>query len=31
MPDRVFDKHMTITLGGETVLLHRLAPAIPPA
>jgi hypothetical protein len=26
MPDRVFDKNMTITLGGETVLLHRLGP-----
>ncbi|MEO6945499.1 MAG: MBL fold metallo-hydrolase [Nitrobacter sp.] len=25
LPDRVFDKDMTITLGGETVLLHRVA------
>jgi glyoxylase-like metal-dependent hydrolase (beta-lactamase superfamily II) len=25
VPDRVFDKDMTITLGGETVLLHRVA------
>jgi glyoxylase-like metal-dependent hydrolase (beta-lactamase superfamily II) len=24
VPDRVFDKDMTITLGGETVLLHRV-------
>jgi glyoxylase-like metal-dependent hydrolase (beta-lactamase superfamily II) len=27
LPDRVFDKDMTITLGGETVLLHRVAPS----
>lgn len=27
IPDRVFDKDMTITLGGETVLLHRVAPS----
>lgn len=27
MPDRVFDKDMTITLGGEIVLLHRVAPS----
>ena len=27
VPDRVFDKDMTITLGGETVLLHRVAPS----
>ena len=26
-PDRVFDKDMTIILGGETVLLHRVAPS----
>jgi glyoxylase-like metal-dependent hydrolase (beta-lactamase superfamily II) len=25
LPDRVFDRDMTITLGGETVLLHRVA------
>jgi glyoxylase-like metal-dependent hydrolase (beta-lactamase superfamily II) len=25
IPDRVFDKDMTISLGGETVLLHRVA------
>jgi glyoxylase-like metal-dependent hydrolase (beta-lactamase superfamily II) len=27
LPDRVFDKDMTITLGGETVKLHRIAPS----
>jgi glyoxylase-like metal-dependent hydrolase (beta-lactamase superfamily II) len=27
LPDRVFDKDMTITLGGETVELHRIAPS----
>jgi glyoxylase-like metal-dependent hydrolase (beta-lactamase superfamily II) len=27
MPDRVFDRDMTITLGGETVQLHRVAPS----
>jgi glyoxylase-like metal-dependent hydrolase (beta-lactamase superfamily II) len=27
LPDRVFDIDMTITLGGETVLLHRVAPS----
>jgi glyoxylase-like metal-dependent hydrolase (beta-lactamase superfamily II) len=27
LPDRVFDKEMTITLGGETVKLHRIAPS----
>ena len=27
VPDRVFDKDMTITLGGETVALHRVAPS----
>jgi glyoxylase-like metal-dependent hydrolase (beta-lactamase superfamily II) len=27
VPDRVFDRDMTITLGGETVLLHRVAPS----
>jgi len=27
IPDRVFDKEMTITLGGETALLHRVAPS----
>lgn len=27
IPDRVFDKDMSITLGGETVLLHRVAPS----
>ena len=27
VPDKVFDKDMTITLGGETVLLHRVAPS----
>jgi glyoxylase-like metal-dependent hydrolase (beta-lactamase superfamily II) len=27
LPDRVFDKHMTITLGGETVRLERVAPS----
>jgi glyoxylase-like metal-dependent hydrolase (beta-lactamase superfamily II) len=27
LPDRVFDKDMTITLGGESVLLHRVAPS----
>lgn len=27
LPDRVFDKDMTITLGGETALLHRVAPS----
>jgi glyoxylase-like metal-dependent hydrolase (beta-lactamase superfamily II) len=27
VPDRVFDTDMTITLGGETVLLHRVAPS----
>lgn len=26
-PDRVFDRDMTITLGGETVLLRRVAPS----
>jgi glyoxylase-like metal-dependent hydrolase (beta-lactamase superfamily II) len=25
VPDRIFDKDMTISLGGETVLLHRVA------
>jgi len=25
VPDRIFDKDMTITLGGESVLLHRVA------
>jgi glyoxylase-like metal-dependent hydrolase (beta-lactamase superfamily II) len=27
LPDRVFDTDMTITLGGETVLLHRVSPS----
>jgi glyoxylase-like metal-dependent hydrolase (beta-lactamase superfamily II) len=27
VPDRIFDKDMTITLGGENVLLHRVAPS----
>ena len=27
LPDRVFDKTMNITLGGETVWLHRIAPS----
>lgn len=27
LPDRVFDTDMTITLGGETVLLHQVAPS----
>lgn len=27
LPDRVFDKDMTITLGGETVQLHYVAPS----
>lgn len=27
VPDLVFDKDATITLGGETVLLHRVAPS----
>jgi glyoxylase-like metal-dependent hydrolase (beta-lactamase superfamily II) len=27
LPDRVFDKDMTITLGGEIVLLYRVAPS----
>jgi glyoxylase-like metal-dependent hydrolase (beta-lactamase superfamily II) len=27
VPDRVFDQDMTITLAGETVLLHRVAPS----
>jgi glyoxylase-like metal-dependent hydrolase (beta-lactamase superfamily II) len=27
VPDRVFDQDMTITLGGETILLHRVAPS----
>ena len=27
LPDRVFDEQMTITLGGETVLLRRVAPS----
>ena len=27
VPDRVFDRDMTITLGGDTVLLHRVAPS----
>jgi glyoxylase-like metal-dependent hydrolase (beta-lactamase superfamily II) len=27
VPDRVFDRDMTITLGGETVQLHRVAPS----
>jgi glyoxylase-like metal-dependent hydrolase (beta-lactamase superfamily II) len=27
IPDRVFDTDMTITLGGEKVLLHRVAPS----
>lgn len=27
IPDRVFDADMTITLGGETVQLHRVAPS----
>jgi len=27
LPDRVFDTDMTITLGGETVQLHRVAPS----
>lgn len=27
VPDRVFDTDMTITLGGETVFLHRVAPS----
>jgi glyoxylase-like metal-dependent hydrolase (beta-lactamase superfamily II) len=27
LPNRVFDTDMTITLGGETILLHRVAPS----
>lgn len=27
LPDKVFDEDMTITLGGETVKLHRVAPS----
>ena len=27
VPDRVFDTDMTITLGGDTVRLHRVAPS----
>jgi glyoxylase-like metal-dependent hydrolase (beta-lactamase superfamily II) len=27
VPDKVFDRDMTITLGGDTVLLHRVAPS----
>ncbi len=27
IPNRVFDKDMKITLGGETILLHRVAPS----
>jgi glyoxylase-like metal-dependent hydrolase (beta-lactamase superfamily II) len=27
LPDRVFDRHMTIALGGETVRLERIAPS----
>jgi glyoxylase-like metal-dependent hydrolase (beta-lactamase superfamily II) len=27
LPDRIFDKHMTIALGGETVRLERVAPS----
>lgn len=27
LPDKVFDNDMTITLGGETVKLHRVAPS----
>lgn len=27
IPDRVFDREMTITLGGETVELHHIAPS----
>jgi glyoxylase-like metal-dependent hydrolase (beta-lactamase superfamily II) len=27
VPDRVFDRDMTVTLGGETVRLHRVAPS----
>src|SRR6516162_643775 len=27
LPDRVFDKHMTIALGGETIRLERVAPS----
>jgi glyoxylase-like metal-dependent hydrolase (beta-lactamase superfamily II) len=27
VPDRVFDQDMTITLGGDTILLHRVAPS----
>lgn len=27
LPDRVFDKDMTITLGGEEVILHRVDPS----
>ena len=27
IPDRVFDKDMTITLGGEKIILHRVAPS----
>lgn len=27
VPDRMFDKDMTIKLGGETVLLHRVSPS----
>lgn len=27
LPNKVFDQDMTITLGGETVLLHRVAPS----
>lgn len=27
LPDRIFDKDMTILLGGETVKLHRVAPS----
>ena len=27
VPDRIFDKQMTITLGGETAVLYRIAPS----
>ena len=27
IPDKVFDKDMTITLGGEKIILHRVAPS----
>jgi hypothetical protein len=27
LPNRVFDKDMTITVGGETVLWHHVAPS----